>query len=219
MRYPFVFFDLDGTLTDPAQGICGSVRYALEKGGYPTAPMEAYYPWIGPPLQLSFQKHLDCDEAEAKRLVALYRERFSTVGLFENTVYPGIPPLLRLLKERGCRMAVATGKPTVFSRRILAHFDLLQYFDEVSGISLTEAPLTKQGVIERAMEQLSVTRREDCAMVGDRDLGRDRRAGLRDRAHRRPLRLRQPGGARLRGRRTHPRNGRRSGGLPPGVKE
>lgn len=169
MRYPFVFFDLDGTLTDPAQGICGSVRYALEKGGYPTAPMEAYYPWIGPPLQLSFQKHLDCDEAEAKRLVALYRERFSTVGLFENTVYPGIPQLLRLLKERGCRMAVATGKPTVFSRRILAHFDLLQYFDEVSGISLTEAPLTKQGVIERAMEQLSVTRREDCAMVGDRD--------------------------------------------------
>ena len=169
MRYPFVFFDLDGTLTDPAQGICGSVRYALEKGGYPTAPMEAYYPWIGPPLQLSFQKHLDCDEAEAKRLVALYRERFSTVGLFENTVYPGIPPLLRLLKERGCRMAVATGKPTVFSRRILEHFDLLQYFDEVSGISLTEAPLTKQGVIERAMEQLSVTRREDCAMVGDRD--------------------------------------------------
>lgn len=169
MRYPFVFFDLDGTLTDPAQGICGSVRYALEKGGYPTAPMEAYYPWIGPPLQLSFQKHLDCDEAEAKRLVALYRERFSTVGLFENTVYPGIPPLLRRLKERGCRMAVATGKPTVFSRRILEHFDLLQYFDEVSGISLTEAPLTKQGVIERAMEQLSVTRREDCAMVGDRD--------------------------------------------------
>lgn len=169
MRYPFVFFDLDGTLTDPAQGICGSVRYALEKGGYPTAPIEAYYPWIGPPLQLSFQKHLDCDEAEAKRLVALYRERFSTVGLFENTVYPGIPPLLRRLKERGCRMAVATGKPTVFSRRILEHFDLLQYFDEVSGISLTEAPLTKQGVIERAMEQLSVTRREDCAMVGDRD--------------------------------------------------
>ncbi len=169
MRYPFVFFDLDGTLTDPAQGICGSVRYALEKGGYPTAPMEAYYPWIGPPLQLSFQKHLDCDEAEAKRLVALYRERFSTVGLFENTVYPGIPPMLRRLKERGCRMAVATGKPTVFSRRILEHFDLLQYFDEVSGISLTEAPLTKQGVIERAMEQLSVTRREDCAMVGDRD--------------------------------------------------
>lgn len=169
MRYPFVFFDLDGTLTDPAQGICGSVRYALEKGGYPTAPMEAYYPWIGPPLQLSFQKHLDCDEAEAKRLVALYRERFSTVGLFENTVYPGIPPLLRRLKERGCRMAVATGKPTVFSRRILEHFDLLQYFDEVSGISLTEAPLTKQDVIERAMEQLSVTRREDCAMVGDRD--------------------------------------------------
>lgn len=169
MRYPFVFFDLDGTLTDPAQGICGSVRYALEKGGYPTAPMEAYYSWIGPPLQLSFQKHLDCDEAEAKRLVALYRERFSTVGLFENTVYPGIPPLLCRLKERGCRMAVATGKPTVFSRRILEHFDLLQYFDEVSGISLTEAPLTKQGVIERAMEQLSVTRREDCAMVGDRD--------------------------------------------------
>lgn len=169
MKYPFVFFDLDGTLTDPAQGICGSVRYALEQGGYPAGSVEDYYSWIGPPLQLSFQQYLNCGEAEAKRLVGLYRERFSTVGLFENAVYPGIPPLLRRLKAAGCRMAVATGKPTVFSRRILAHFDLLQYFDEVSGISLTEAPLTKQGVIEHAMERLSVIRREDCIMVGDRD--------------------------------------------------
>lgn len=169
MRYPFVFFDLDGTLTDPAPGICGCVRYALEKGGYPAEPPEAYHPWIGPPLQLSFQKHLNCGDAEAKRLVALYRERFSTVGLFENVVYPHIPALLQKLKSAGCRLAVATGKPTVFSRRILEHFDLLQYFDEVSGISLAEVPLTKQGVIEYAMERLSVGRREDCVMVGDRD--------------------------------------------------
>ena len=86
MLRPFVFFDLDGTLTDPAPGICGCVRYALEKGGYQAEPLEAYHSWIGPPLLSSFEEYLHCDRAESERLVALYRERFGTVGLFENTL-------------------------------------------------------------------------------------------------------------------------------------
>lgn len=168
MRFSTLFFDLDGTLTDPAEGICGCVRYALEKGGYPVGPKEEYFPWIGPPLERSFEERVGVDNREAKRLVSLYRERFSTVGLFENKVYDGIPSLLRALREEGARMAVTTGKPTVFSRRILEKFGILEPFETVCGISLDEAPLTKQGVILQAMAELGAENREGCLMIGDR---------------------------------------------------
>jgi len=164
-----IIFDLDGTLTDPEEGICESVRYALTKGGYPVGSREQYHPWIGPPLLRSFIEYAGVDEAEALRLLGFYRERFSTVGLFENRVYPGIPELLRELKAAGNRLMVATGKPAVFSERILEHFGLLAYFDTVSGISLSETPMDKQGVITAGLLRMGVTDRTDCVMVGDLD--------------------------------------------------
>ena len=124
MKYSTVLFDLDGTLTDPVQGICGSVRYALEKAGRPVGPIESYHKYIGPPLLRSFEVYANATPEEAQELLGYYRERFSTVGLFENEVYPGIPELLRDLKASGVRIAVATGKPTVFSEQILEHFGL-----------------------------------------------------------------------------------------------
>ncbi len=169
MKYTHLFFDLDGTLTDPAEGICGSIQYALEKGGYPVGPKEKYFPWIGPPLQRSFEVYMNAGPEEAKRLVKFYRERFSTEGLFENEVYPGIPELLRDLKAAGARIVVATGKPTVYSIRILDRFELLPYIDFVSGISLDKEPLDKCGVIAAGMRQLGKCDRASCVMVGDRD--------------------------------------------------
>ena len=168
MLRPFVFFDLDGTLTDPAPGICGCVRYALEKGGYQAEPLEAYHSWIGPPLLSSFEEYLHCNRAESERLVALYRERFGTVGLFENTLYPAIPGLLAKLKAAGARMALCTGKPTVYAARILEHFGIAEYFDYFSGIELQGEPLSKHGVIRLAMEKLGVSDPGKCIMVGDR---------------------------------------------------
>ena len=87
-------------------------------------PLEHYHKWIGPPLLRSFEVYANATPEEAQTLLGYYRERFSSVGLFENEVYPGIPELLRDLKEHGARLAVATGKPTVFSRQILEHFGL-----------------------------------------------------------------------------------------------
>lgn len=168
MKFPVLFFDLDGTLTDSSKGICRCARYALEKGGYPVEPEEAYLSWIGPPLEESFQERIGVSPAEAGRLVAFYRERYSRVGLFENRVYDGIPPLLQELKAAGARMAVATGKPTAFSRRILAEFHLLEYFETVSGIPLSGAPLSKHRVIEAAMAQMALPHRDRCLMIGDR---------------------------------------------------
>ena len=169
MRHRVVLFDLDGTLTDPAEGICRSIQYALQKGGKPSSPLESYHPWIGPPLLWSFQHYVGVDKAEARTLMGYYRERFSSVGLFENTVYPGIPELLCQLKEHGAQVAVATGKPTVFSERILEHFQLRQWVDYVSGISLDKDPMDKKETILRALSALNVMDKNQAVMVGDRN--------------------------------------------------
>ena len=168
MKYTTVLFDLDGTLTDPEKGICQSVMYALEKDGRPVGPIESYHRYIGPPLLRSFEVYANATPEEAQRLLGYYRERFSTIGLFENEVYPGIPELLKKLKENGTHIAVATGKPTVYSEQILEHFGLSQYIDFVSGIALDREPLDKCEVIQHALYELGVSDRSGCVMVGDR---------------------------------------------------
>ncbi len=168
MRYSTILFDLDGTLTDPVLGICRSIQYALGKAGRPVGPLEHYHKWIGPPLLRSFEVYANATPEEAQEMLRFYRERFSSVGLFENEVYPGIPALLSALKDRGARLAVATGKPTVYSRQILEHFDLMQYMDVVSGISLDKEPLDKCQVILHALHTLGETDKSRCVMVGDR---------------------------------------------------
>lgn len=167
MKYNYILFDLDGTLTDPAVGICSCVQYALDKGGYKSESLEKYYPWIGPPLIDSFKQYLEVSDDEANRLLSYYRERFSTIGLYENKVYPQIPKLLATLKESGATLAVATGKPTVYSKQILEHFNLIQYFDFVSGINLNSECTDKGTVISIAMQKLNAPV-SDCIMIGDR---------------------------------------------------
>lgn len=168
MRWDYLFFDLDGTLTDPAEGICGCIRYALEKDGRSVGPLESYFPWIGPPLEYSFREFAGAGEEDTPRLVSYYRERFSTVGLFENKVYPGIAEMLAAFKEAGIHMSIATGKPTIFTERILEHFDLRQYFDCVFGITLGVTPETKAEVIAKGMEQMGADDLSRCVMIGDR---------------------------------------------------
>ena len=94
-----VLFDLDGTLTDPAEGITNCVEYALEKFDIHPSSKEELYPYIGPPLTYSFTNYHGLSQANAEQAVAYYRERFSEKGLFENQVYEGIAELLRELKR------------------------------------------------------------------------------------------------------------------------
>lgn len=168
MRYDAVLFDLDGTLTDPAEGICSSIQHALRMAGLPAIPNKQCYSWIGPSLLYSFMRHAQCSEVEAKRILTFYRERYSTVGLFENAVYPGIAELLSDLKAAGVKLAVATGKPTVYSKRILEHFELLQYFDFLSGTDLNYDPGNKHEVLAKALTNLALPHGASCVMVGDR---------------------------------------------------
>lgn len=162
-------FDLDGTLTDPKEGITRSVQYALRAHGIDVADLDTLVQYIGPPLRESFITLGQLSEADATRAVGRYREYFSDTGIFQNRVYPGIPECLGKLKACGWRLAVATSKPTVFAERILEHFSLRQFFELVAGSELDGSRVHKHEVIAYALDAMSVPPDRACVMIGDRE--------------------------------------------------
>ena len=169
--YQYILFDLDGTLTDPKIGITTCVQYALHKMGIEEPDPDRLEPFIGPPLKDSFREFYAMNEEEAVRAVEYYRERFSTVGLFENEVYSGIPELLARLKKDGRKLAIASSKPTVYVKKILEYFSIYEYFDIIVGSELDGTRCRKEEVVEEALEQLSADdkfRKRDAVMIGDR---------------------------------------------------
>ena len=169
--YQYILFDLDGTLTDPKIGITTCVQYALHKMGIEEPDPDRLEPFIGPPLTDSFREFYGMNEEEAVRAVEYYRERFSTVGLFENEVYSGIPELLARLKKDGRKLAIASSKPTVYVKKILEYFSIYEYFDIIVGSELDGTRCRKEEVVEEALEQLSADdkfKKRDAVMIGDR---------------------------------------------------
>lgn len=165
----YLFFDLDGTLTDPKEGITKSVAYALDKVcGIQVADLDTLTPYIGPPLVDGFMENHHLDLATAERCRDAYRERFRTVGLFENRLFPEMPALLADLKAQGYVLCTATSKPLDFAVRILDHFDLSQYFTLISGATMDGTISTKVQVIEHTLEQLGQPDRNTVLMIGDR---------------------------------------------------
>lgn len=162
-----VFFDLDGTLTDPKPGITRSIQYALQRLDHATIPTEDELTWcIGPPLRTSFVKLLG-DDRSADRAVSLYRERFSDVGLYENRVYDGISEVLTQLCTSGHRLFVATSKAHVFADRIIDHFGLRSHFGRVFGAELDGTRVEKSDLLEYALKETSIDPSKTL-MIGDR---------------------------------------------------
>ncbi len=169
MPYSTIFFDLDGTLTDPGLGITNSILYALDKMGIEKPPREELYDFIGPPLKATLMARFHLDEQQGTEALRLYREHYSTVGLFENEVYSGIPELLQKLQDAGKMLIVATSKPEIYTRRILEHFDLARYFHFVSGCTLEGERLHKDEVIAYAIDQCGLEGKQaQIVMIGDR---------------------------------------------------
>ncbi len=167
--YQYILFDLDGTLTDPKIGITSCVQYALHKLGIEEPDLDELEPFIGPPLTDSFREFYGFDDETVQQAVIYYRERFSTVGLFENDIYPGIAQMLERLKQAERRLAVASSKPTVFVKQILEHFEILSYFDVIVGSELDGTRAKKEEVVEEALRQLLCGGNgHDIVMVGDR---------------------------------------------------
>jgi len=161
-----VFFDLDGTLTDPKPGITRSIQYALRRLDR-AVPSEQELTWcIGPPLHASLKKLLATDDLADKAL-SLYRERFGDIGLFENEVYPGIEATLSVLAESDRRLFVATSKPIVYAERIIDHFKLTGYFERVFGSELDGTRTDKTELLGYALRATGVDPSR-ATMIGDR---------------------------------------------------
>ena len=164
MRYDAVLFDLDGTLTASAPGITSSVRYTIEQMGHPPLNENLLERFVGPPLHSSFQEFAGLSENESERAVSIYRAHYTETGVLNATVYPGIPNLLRQLKEQGTYLALATAKPTISARRVLEHFGLTRFFDTVVGATLERRETSKESLLRDALP----ARYTRAAMVGDR---------------------------------------------------
>ena len=162
-----VLFDLDGTLTDPAEGITGAVAYALRHYGIEVRDRKTLYPFIGPPLTDSFEKYFGFSHAQAVEAVEVYRVYFRGRGIFENAVYPGVPEMLEGLCAEGRTLCVASSKPEVFVRRILDHFGLSRYFAEAAGSELDGRRVRKDEVVAEALARCGAG--PDTVMVGDRE--------------------------------------------------
>jgi len=166
MEYQWYLFDLDGTLTDPKEGITKCFRYALEKMGVESPELAALEQYIGPPLMKSFQNYFS--EEDAKKAVGYYRERFRDVGIFENGVYDGIEDVLKAAKANGKKLALATSKPQHFAQIIMDHYGLSQYIDVLVGSrgdGQTKADVIRQVFAEAGLDAES---KKEAIMVGDR---------------------------------------------------
>jgi phosphoglycolate phosphatase len=162
-----VLFDLDGTLTDPRDGIVACIKHGLASLGEPSPSDMELERYIGPPLHETFTKLLRGD-GRVDAAVKAYRERFSAVGMFENVVYPGIPEVLESLGARGAELYVATSKPQVFAERILDHYGLSRHFKAVFGSELNGARSNKGELIGHLLMVAGLSA-ADTVMVGDRE--------------------------------------------------
>ena len=163
-----LIFDLDGTLTNPKEGITKCVQYALHAFGIEEPDLENLVPFIGPPLRQSFMEFYDFSEEDAIKAVDIYRERFSTIGLFENLPYPGIAAMLQQLQAQGKILAVASSKPTVFVQQILEKFELAPYFTVIEGSNMDGSRVDKKEVIAAVLQQLGNPPADQLLMIGDR---------------------------------------------------
>ena len=166
--YDVVLFDLDGTLTDPGEGITNSVAYALNKFGISVDDKKELYNFIGPPLIDSFMKYYGMNYEDGLKAVEYYREYFGVTGIFENTMFKGIPELLDSIKKTSRKISLATSKPEEYAIRILDHFGLTKYFDFIGAATMDESRSKKVDVITYTLDNLGVTDKSRVVMIGDR---------------------------------------------------
>lgn len=170
-----LFFDLDGTLTDPRKGITRCIQYGLEQIGRPFPPQAELVKYIGPPLRWTFPDLLGTDEAElVDAAIRHYRQRYADVGLFENVIYDGIPELLSALHGAGFKLYVVTSKPTIYAERIVRHFGLDRYFEATFGPELNGQFDDKTELVAHIIAERQLAP-EQTLMIGDR--GSDIAAG------------------------------------------
>ena len=168
MKKDYLLFDLDGTLTDPKEGITKSVRHALHAFGIEEENLDDLCCFIGPPLKDSFMEYYGFTESDAQKAVEIFREYFSSQGIFENKVYEGTRESLKALVRSGKKLYVASSKPEVFVRMILEHFELDSYFEFMGGADFEEIRVKKADVIRYVLDTCEIRDISKTVMIGDR---------------------------------------------------
>lgn len=163
----YILFDLDGTLTDPMEGICKSAAKGLAHFGIEADYHDLTF-FIGPPLLDTYRDHYGMSDEQAREAVRVFREYFQPVGIYENEIYPGIEQMLKELEEKGCFLAMATSKPEAFAEIVLKHFHIRQYIKVLAGATMDEGRTGKAEVLAYALEQMNIPDLKEAVMVGDR---------------------------------------------------
>lgn len=172
MRYINVFFDLDGTITEPAQGITNGIKYALSKYGIHVEDRTELYPFIGPPIRDSFKRFYSFSDEQVEEAVSYYREYYSTQGILENEIMSGMENALIKLKNAGCKLYVATSKPEIYAIQILQNLKLDKYFEIIAGGLLDGSRDNKNEIIKYLLDKAGIDEQSEeirnTVMVGDR---------------------------------------------------
>ena len=164
----WILFDLDGTLTDSGEGVMKSVRFALDRMGFPNEPYSALRRFIGPPLHKSFMDFYGFPEEKAFEAVETMRVRYREKGVYENSLYPGMKEMLFHLKDAGAKLCVATSKPAYFTEIILKQHGSFDLFTHVVGANLDGTLTDKTEVIREVLRRIGDTSGERIFMIGDR---------------------------------------------------
>ncbi len=170
MSFNYIIFDLDGTLTDPSEGIVNSIVYALKKMNINFDDRKFLEKFIGPPLHESFMKYFNMNKEKAFLAVKYYREYFSKKGIFENKIYPGIKELLKELKNKNKFLILCTSKPTVYAEKILKYFCIYEYFDFIKGSNLDGTFTSKEELLKFILKKFKDKSRKEFIFIGDHEL-------------------------------------------------
>lgn len=168
LKQSIILFDLDGTLTDSEEGIIRSTQYMQEKMGQRIWSAEELHFIVGPPLMQSFTKEFGMAQWKwRKKPLPSSANAMQRLGLFENSVFPGVVELLQALRKKGKRLAVATSKKEDLAVRILEHFEIADYFEVIGGDRREVGRDNKAKVIDYVLETMQA-KKDDVIMIGDR---------------------------------------------------
>ncbi|NLV86736.1 MAG: HAD hydrolase-like protein [Clostridiales bacterium] len=167
-KYDYVFFDLDGTISNSAEGIVNAAVYALKKLGIDETDRNRLERLIGPPLSESFPMYYGLSPEETTKAIKDFRHYYAEKGVLENEMYPDVEKLLIRLSEGGKTLAVATSKPEKPAREIIERYGIDKHFAYIAGASFDDSRAKKDQVIKYALETLNITEPSKVLMVGDR---------------------------------------------------
>ena len=165
LNYQTIIFDLDGTLADTSEGIYNCIRYAQKMMNLPAITDMQMRSHIGPPMHESYERNFHLTGPDLGKAIGYHKEYALTKGLFEASLYEGIPELLSRLKESGCKLAVATLKYEETAQKMLSFLNVAPYFDVICG-ALSDVKLTKAQLLEKCVD-LCQGEKSTTLLIGD----------------------------------------------------